>query len=94
MVPSLSYLLTSDIRLAWERVDEDPLNFAVVLDNSIQQVLAARVDGSLGSTMLNAPRSGWPMGQDFQVNLVKDVADLNTIYAQSSLFSIGPNNSD
>ncbi|KAG6812992.1 hypothetical protein H0H92_014923 [Tricholoma furcatifolium] len=58
-------------------------------DNTIQQVLAAQVDGSLESTTVNPPSGGWPEGQGFRVNLVKDVNDLNTILAQSSQFSIG-----
>ena len=52
------------------------------------QVLAALVDGSLGTTNVNPPSGGWKTGKGFQVNLVKDAEDLNTILAQSPQFEI------
>ncbi|KAF8742451.1 hypothetical protein AX14_004319 [Amanita brunnescens Koide BX004] len=77
--------------LSWQRVDTDPQNFTVVLtnvNNQNQQVLAALVDGTLGNTTCNPPSGGWPLGNGFRVDFVKDASDLNTILAQSSQFSI------
>jgi len=79
--------------LTWTRVDTDPLNFTVVLDNQNitgfeRQVLAALVDGTLGFTELNSHNGGWPTGSNFRVNFVKDDDDLDAILAQSSQFDI------
>ena len=52
------------------------------------QILAALVDSSLGNTTVNPPSGGWKSGAGFQVNLVKDDTDLNTILAQSPQFTI------
>ncbi|KAF8631601.1 hypothetical protein AX15_002349 [Amanita polypyramis BW_CC] len=83
--------------LTWTRVATDSSNFTAVLtnvDRSVlsenNQVLAALVVGTLGTTALNPPSGGWPLGNGFRVNLVKDTEDLNTIYAQSDEFSIMP----
>ncbi|KAG6915664.1 hypothetical protein DXG01_010534 [Tephrocybe rancida] len=78
--------------LSWDRVATDPSTFAVVLtstDGQVEQVLNAQVDGNLLSIPVNPPSGGWPQGQGFRVNLVKDVNHVNTILAQSSDFSIG-----
>jgi len=82
---------------SWQRVSTDPLNFTVVLDNQsisgyTPQVLAALVDGTLGSTTLNPPSGGWTTGTNFRINLVQDPNDLSTIYAQSVDFSITQGN--
>jgi len=79
--------------VTWNRVETDPLNFTIVLDNqSIQgfqmQVLAALVDGTAGSTTVNSHNGGWPTGSAFRVNFVKDNNNLNTILAQSNQFNI------
>ncbi|TFK71808.1 hypothetical protein BDN72DRAFT_409600 [Pluteus cervinus] len=55
-------------------------------------VLAALVDGLSGNTTVNPPSGGWPDGTGFRVNLVQDAADLNAILAQSTEFSILPDN--
>jgi hypothetical protein len=83
--------------VSWTRVSTDPLNFTIVLSNqnitpSYSQVLDALVDGTLGSTAVNPPSTGWPTGNNFQVNFVQDANDLNTIYAQSQQFSITQSN--
>ncbi|KAF8204806.1 GPI-anchored small secreted protein [Pholiota molesta] len=79
--------------LVWQRVDTDRQNFTALLVNQqIQgfnpQILAALVDGTLGTTKLNPPSGGWPTGAGFRVNLVQDDTDLNTILAQSPTFNI------
>ncbi|KII94946.1 hypothetical protein PLICRDRAFT_96135 [Plicaturopsis crispa FD-325 SS-3] len=81
--------------LAWDRVDSDRLNFTAVLvnqDRSVlptnNEVLAALVDGTKGSITVSAPSGGWPVGSAFQVNLVQDSSDVNTILAQSAQFNI------
>lgn len=54
------------------------------------QVLSAQVDGTLLTTMLNPPSAGWPVGENFRINLVKSPEELDTILAQSSEFDILP----
>jgi len=81
--------------LNWTRVSTDPLNFTAVLDNqSIPgfqlQILAALIDGTLGSTQLYPQNGGWPTGSNFRLNLVRDDQDLSTILAQSNNFNITP----
>jgi hypothetical protein len=84
--------------LSWQRVETDKRNFTVVLDNQnitsfSPQILAALVDGTLGKTSLNPPSGGWPTGSHFRLNFVQDPNNLNTIYAQSSEFTISPSSS-
>jgi len=79
--------------VTWQRVSTDQQNFTIVLSNqartpSYQQVLAALVDGSLGKFTVSPPSTGFPTGSGFQVNLVNDTENLNTILAQSQQFSI------
>jgi hypothetical protein len=79
--------------LQWQHVDTDPSNFTVVLDNQVMSdfqpvVVAALVDGTVGSTTLSPPSAGWPTGNGFRINFVKDTDDLNEILAQSDLFNI------
>lgn len=52
------------------------------------QVLAALVDGTLGSITANAPSGGWPIGVGFHVNLVQDADSLSTVLAKSPQFNI------
>ncbi|XP_006460322.1 hypothetical protein AGABI2DRAFT_68206 [Agaricus bisporus var. bisporus H97] len=81
--------------LTWSRVDTDPTNFTVVLTNQDRsvlpqdQVLIAEQDG-VGQTKVscNPPSGGWPVGDHFRVNLVKNVDEQNAILAQSSEFTI------
>ncbi|KAF9472950.1 hypothetical protein BDN70DRAFT_817933 [Pholiota conissans] len=77
--------------LVWQRVDTDRKNFTALLVNQVRfdpQILAALVDGTLGTTKLNPPSGGWPTGAGFRVNLVQDDTDLNAILAQSQIFNI------
>jgi hypothetical protein len=81
--------------LTWQRVNTDALNFTAVLTNEDRnvmpnnnQVLAALIDGTKGTTTVNPPSAGWPTGDGFRVNFVQDASNLNTILAQSSQFSI------
>jgi len=79
--------------LQWQHVDTDPSNFTVVLDNQVMSdfqpvVVAALVDGTVGSTTLSPLSAGWPTGNGFRINFVKDTDDLNEILAQSDLFNI------
>ncbi|KAM6496022.1 GPI-anchored small secreted protein [Amanita muscaria] len=79
----------------WQRVDTDASNFTALLVNQNHnvltegsQVLSALVDGSSLSINFYAPSAGWPLGDGFRLNFVKDVTDPNTIYAQSDEFTI------
>jgi hypothetical protein len=79
--------------VAWQRVSTDALNFTLVLSNQAQtpsysQVLAALVDGTLGTFTVSPPSTGYPTGNGFQVNFVQDTEHLSTIYAQSTQFAI------
>jgi len=81
--------------LSWTRVDTDALNFTAVLTNqdrsilpSNNEILDALVNGTDGTISVNPPSAGWVVGSGYQVNLVQDPNDLDTIYAQSSQFSI------
>jgi hypothetical protein len=83
--------------VAWTRVSTDPLNFTIVLSNqnitpSYSQVLDALVDGTLGNITVNPPSTGFPTGDNFQVNFVQDSTHLTTIYAQSQQFSLKQSN--
>ncbi|PFH51368.1 hypothetical protein AMATHDRAFT_3034 [Amanita thiersii Skay4041] len=97
VVPNPSQGWTNDGSqlVVWERVETDPTSFTVVLtntDRSVQpinnQVLAAKVDGTLKNMTVNPPSGGWPVGRTFRVNFVNNTEDLNTIFAQSDEFEI------
>jgi len=75
----------------WSSVSTDRQNFTLVLknqDQSVRQVLAALVDRDLGTLSVNAPATGFPIGTDFQVNMVQDEMNLDAILAQSEIFTI------
>ncbi|KAF8238876.1 hypothetical protein L208DRAFT_1421122 [Tricholoma matsutake] len=75
----------------WQRVNTDPQNFTAVLvnqGNTVTQVLAALVDGTLGEIYIPPPSAGWPVGPGFRVNFAQDAQHLNALLAQSSQFSI------
>ncbi|OJT10358.1 hypothetical protein TRAPUB_13117 [Trametes pubescens] len=79
--------------VSWSKVDTDAANFTIVLVNQASfpptsQVLDALVVGTLGKVVVNPPSGGWKAGSGFQVNLVKDTDNLNTILAQSEQFTI------
>ena len=42
---------------------------------------------------MNPPSGGWKSGPGFRVNLVKDAQDLNSILAQSDMFTISTSTS-
>jgi len=89
--PSVGWTTSGTQTLTWERVDTDALNFtAVLVDklNSPPQILAALVDGTLLKTAVNPPSGGWPSGDGYRVNLVKDQTSLTSILAQSGPFNI------
>ena len=52
------------------------------------EVLIATVDGTQNSIAVPAPSGGFVVAPGYQVNFVKDPQDLNTILAQSNMFSI------
>lgn len=55
------------------------------------QVLAALVDGGLGSTTVLPPNGyngEWPEGEHFRVNFVQNENSISSIYAQSGEFEI------
>ncbi|PPR04062.1 hypothetical protein CVT24_010637 [Panaeolus cyanescens] len=76
--------------LSWQRVDTDRANFTAVLinPNQEQQILAALVDGTLGTAKMNPPSGGWPTGNGFRVRLVRDSQSLSSILAESQTFEI------
>ncbi|KAF9444254.1 fruit-body specific gene D [Macrolepiota fuliginosa MF-IS2] len=80
--------------LEWSRVDTDAEYFAVVLTNQDRTVLPydivleKYVDGTHLKKEIRLPQDGCPTGDHFRVNLVKSADEPNTIYAQSSEFSI------
>ncbi|KAI0368050.1 hypothetical protein BV20DRAFT_923546, partial [Pilatotrama ljubarskyi] len=89
-------------QVSWNKVDTDASNFTIVLVNQVRlpvsfpptkQVLAALVQSSLGKVVVNPPSGGWKSGSGFQVNLVKDAEDTDTILAQSDQFTISSSTS-
>lgn len=54
------------------------------------QLLADAVDGTSGNSISVSPPAGqsFPVGSGFRVNFIKSATDVNTIYAQSSEFTI------
>ncbi|OSC99009.1 hypothetical protein PYCCODRAFT_1480250 [Trametes coccinea BRFM310] len=84
--------------VAWTAVSTDRANFTIVLDNQsvfpeTKQVLAALVDTSLGKITVNPPSGGWKAGSGFRVNLVQDAENLNSLLAQSDMFTISSSTS-
>ncbi|KAH9850010.1 hypothetical protein C2E23DRAFT_837018 [Lenzites betulinus] len=84
--------------VSWTKVDTDAANFTIVLVNQASfpptsQILDALVDASLGKITVNPPSGGWKTGTGFQVNLVKDAENTNTILAQSDQFTISTSTS-
>ena len=81
-------------RLSWDRVDTDSKWFTVVLTNQDRSILPRDividkfVDGTRLNILIWPPRSGFPTGQHFRINLVKSANEPNIIYAQSNEFSI------
>eukprot|EP01099_Mayorella_cantabrigiensis_P007145 TRINITY_DN6205_c0_g1_i1.p1 TRINITY_DN6205_c0_g1~~TRINITY_DN6205_c0_g1_i1.p1 ORF type:complete len:199 (+),score=8.37 TRINITY_DN6205_c0_g1_i1:123-719(+) len=82
-------------KLTWERVNTDPEQFTLVLVNEDRsllpvnnQQLIATVPGSIGTIDVPAPSGGFPVGTNFQVNLVQSTTNVSTIYAQSPRFDI------
>jgi len=79
-------------KVAWTSVSTDRANFTIVLVNqnttpAFQQVLDALVDTNLSSIFVNLPNTV-TAGKNYQVNLVQDADDLNTILAQSPQFTV------
>jgi hypothetical protein len=100
-IPGQNYNWTNNgpQTLSWVRVSTDATNFTAILVNQDKSILtapealAALVDGTLGSINVNPPSGGWPLGSGFQVNLVESAQNTDTIYAQSTQFSITSGNS-
>ncbi|KZW04343.1 hypothetical protein EXIGLDRAFT_599312 [Exidia glandulosa HHB12029] len=81
--------------LSWDRVVSDSHNFSAVLVNQDRAVLPVNnylllstVDGTRGTIQVSPAKGLLPVGDGFQVNLVKSQREVNTIYAQSQQFSI------
>ncbi|KAF8867648.1 fruit-body specific protein D, partial [Gymnopilus junonius] len=78
----------------WSRVDTNSPSFMVVLTNQdwniLPQdiVLAYYMDGTHLYDSIRVPYGGFPTGDHFCINLVKDPSNTSTIFAQSSEFSI------
>ncbi|KAF8663406.1 hypothetical protein AX16_000978 [Volvariella volvacea WC 439] len=92
---SVSWTNDGSQLVTWSRVDTDPRNFTIVLDNQsvdprITFVLAALVDGTQTppEAFVNPPSGGWPTGEGFRVNFVRDDDNLEAILAQSQEFEI------
>ncbi|KAI0824704.1 Ser-Thr-rich glycosyl-phosphatidyl-inositol-anchored membrane family-domain-containing protein [Trametes gibbosa] len=90
---STGWTISGPNEVSWTKVDTDPSNFTIVLVNQAhfpptKQVLDALVDASLGKITVNPPSGGWKAGTGFQVNLVKDAENTDTILAQSDQFTI------
>jgi len=89
---------SGDQTISWVRVDTDPTTFTALLvnvnDPSITQQLAAQVDGTLSNLTVGPPSAGWPSpGAGYRVNFVLNTTELNTILAQSAVFSINASTS-
>ena len=54
------------------------------------QLLADAVDAASGNSISVSPPAGqsFPVGSGFRINFIKSATDLNTLYAQSSEFTI------
>ena len=53
------------------------------------QVLAALVNGDLGSVAVLPPSAGWPSpGRNYRLNIVDSATNLSSILAQSPSFAI------
>jgi hypothetical protein len=79
--------------VAWNSVSSDPSNFTISLVNMViypnyNTVLSQNVPTSPGSAVVNAPASGWPTGQGFQINLIQSNPTGVAILAQSGQFNI------
>jgi len=86
---------SSSQTISWTSVNTDASSFAIVLVNQDRGVLpnndvplASNVSTSAGSTTVTYPSGTWPVGFGFQVNLIQDANNINTIYAQSGDFNI------
>ncbi|KAG9017222.1 hypothetical protein FRB90_001332 [Tulasnella sp. 427] len=85
---------TDSITLKWTSVSSDPTAFRAVMVNpsySYQQELAAQVNTAEGTTTLAPPSGGFPLGKDFQINLMGTSQSGNPsgILAQSGKFVVG-----
>jgi len=74
----------------WVGAIPNVLNFTVVLvskDNSVNQVLAAQVDASTDSTVLEPPSAGWPSdpGQYF-LEFAQSPQNVTAVLAKSTAF--------
>jgi len=81
--------------VTWSSVSTDVTNFTILLVNEnmyppYNQQLNALVQTSVGSIDTNAPSTGWPTGQGYQINLVASTTSLSEILAQSQEFTITP----
>ncbi|KAG9049652.1 hypothetical protein FS837_009623 [Tulasnella sp. UAMH 9824] len=85
---------TDSIPLKWTSVSTDPTSFRAVIVNpsqTYQQELAAAIDTSLGTFSLPPPSAGFPLGKDYQINLMGTSSSGNSgaILAQSGKFDVG-----
>jgi len=82
--------------VSWSSVSSDPSSFTISLVNmavypNTNDVLQQNVLTSSGSATVNAPSSGWPTGQGFQINLIQVNPTGTAILAQSQQFNITGN---
>ncbi|KAF5362052.1 hypothetical protein D9756_002093 [Leucocoprinus leucothites] len=85
-------------RITWDRVDTDTDHFAIILTNQDRSVLPedivlkSWVSGGTPNQNHNIDiepiKGGFPIGSHFRVNFVKIANEQQTIYAQSSEFTI------
>jgi len=84
---------TQSQTVSWNSVATDPTNFTVLLVNmqsypNINTTLKENVLTSSGSTTVDGPSSGWPIGSGFQINFIQLNPTGVGILAQSNQFSI------
>ncbi|KAF9028459.1 hypothetical protein BDZ89DRAFT_951334 [Hymenopellis radicata] len=80
--------------MKWERVSSDAKSFDVMLTNQDPDVMdepmvvARGVKGADRTATVKAPKEGWPEGEGFRLNMVRDEERQSHIYAQSMPFEI------
>ncbi|KIO29038.1 hypothetical protein M407DRAFT_242760 [Tulasnella calospora MUT 4182] len=85
---------TDSITLKWTSVSTDPTAFRAVMvnpDGSYNQELTANTRTADGTTVLGTPSAGFPIGKDYQINLmgISSSANPSGILAQSAKFDVG-----
>ncbi|KAF9028463.1 hypothetical protein BDZ89DRAFT_886969, partial [Hymenopellis radicata] len=75
----------------WDKVSTDSKTFTMMLvnpDMGDPVVVAPVVNGADRTATIKSPSGGWPEGDGYRINFVKDQKNPDTLYAQSGIFSI------